>query len=68
MSAFPWELGVKVTEQLATPSVPEAFNVQLEEEKVPWALLWKVTVPVGVTGVPAPPASVTKTVHNVGLE
>ena len=66
MSAFPEELGVKVTEQLAVPAVPEAFSVQLEEEKVPWALLWKVTLPVGVMGEPAGPVSVTRTVHTVG--
>jgi len=39
MSAFPGEFGVKVTEQLAIPEVPEAVKVQLDEEKVPWALL-----------------------------
>ena len=67
MSAFPPELGVKVTEQLATPGVPVGFSAQLEDEKVPWPLLWKVTVPVGVMGVPAPPVSVTTTVHTAGL-
>jgi len=66
MSAFPEELGVYVTEQLACPAVPEAFSVQLEEEKVPWALLWKVTVPEGVIGKPALPVSVTTTVHTAG--
>jgi hypothetical protein len=63
MSAFPEALGVKVTEQLALPRVPEAFSVQPDEEKVPGALLWKVTVPVGVIGEPAGPVSITITVH-----
>lgn len=65
MSAFPGELGVKATEQLAVPEAPEGFNVQLDPEKVPCALLWKKTVPEGVTGDPTPPVSVTVTVHVV---
>ena len=67
MAAFPEELGVKVMEQLATPGVPVGFSEQLEEEKVPWALLWNITDPEGVMGEPAPPVSVTTTVQTVGL-
>ena len=58
---------MKVTEQLASPEVPVAFSVQLEEEKVPWELVWKETVPVGVTGEPAPPVSITVTVQTVAV-
>jgi hypothetical protein len=58
-------LGVKVTEQLASPEVPDGLSEQVEEENVPGELLWKETVPVGVTGEPAPPVSITVTVQIV---
>jgi len=56
---------VKVTEQLASPEVPAGSRVQVDEEKRPWELVWNETVPVGVTGDPAPLVSITVTVQTV---
>jgi hypothetical protein len=56
--------GVNLTVQLAVAPVPE--RVQVVEENEPAALLEKVTVPVGVTGVPGL-VSVTVTLHLVAV-
>ena len=58
----PVALGVKVTEQLA--ELPLPASVQLVGVKVPAPLELKLTVPVGVLGVP-PPVSVTVAVQVV---
>ena len=60
---MPLAVGVLLTEQLAVLPAPE--SVQLELLKVPAPLLLKLTVPVGVLGVPVS-VSVTVAVQVVG--
>ena len=60
----PFEVGVKVTLQVAFDPLPE--SEQLAEENVPVPLLESVTVPVGVIELPGL-LSVTATVQVIGV-
>ena len=55
---------MKVTWQVAVDPLPE--RVQLVEENAPGPLLEKLTIPIGVMGVPGL-ISFTVTVHVVGV-
>ncbi len=65
MLAVPVADGVKVAKQVAVPAVTPATRVQGESGKVPVAvpIEAKLTVPVGVTAMPAVVLSATVTVH-----
>ena len=60
---LPVVVGVKLVEQADVPPLPA--RVQVFDEKVPVPTLEKVTVPVGVSGVPVL-VSVTVNVHWMG--